>query len=308
MKKFDSEVAEQLSKAFESDEVRELFATTEKAAPEDTGTFKVVITTENLDRYEEVVRLDGWDLSHYLNNPVVLWGHDHNRPIGVATNVYIEDGKMIAEGKFAPHPFAQEIRQMYDAGIVRATSVGFIERDREGNVITKAELLEFSFVSVPANPHALSLALQHELNINELVTKGIFHIRTTETSETEETPAEDDSEASEETSEDEPEEPETIPEKSEDEQTEPSEAEKAMAEITAAAVIRQLEEQGLINKADDGALEDTQEGDPERTDDEPEGEEDDDAVKEFNLKRDIQKLDTTLGDVLAELRQKHARR
>src|SRR5215217_2319705 len=99
-------------------------------AAKDSGTFEVVITTENLDRYQEVIKLDGWDLEHYRNNPVVLWGHNHYElPIGVATDIRIEGGKMIAKGKFSPHPFAQTIRSLYDASVMRATSVGFIEKE-----------------------------------------------------------------------------------------------------------------------------------------------------------------------------------
>jgi hypothetical protein len=92
--------------------------------------------------------------------------------------------KMIAKGKFAPTAKAQEIRQLYDAGIIKATSVGFIEKEREGNLITKAELLEFSFVSVPANPYALALAMAKEFSVNELVTKGILFVEKAEEEET----------------------------------------------------------------------------------------------------------------------------
>lgn len=164
-----------------SEEVKEAIAATEKAADADAGTFEVVITTENLDRYSEVIKLDGWDLAHYRANPIVLWGHDHKQlPIGVATSVDIIDGKMVAKGKFAPHPVAQQIRQLYDLGIVRATSVGFIEKEREGNLITKAELLEFSFVSVPANPYALSTLVKSGVSINEMVTKGFVFVKEAE--------------------------------------------------------------------------------------------------------------------------------
>ena len=78
--------------------------------PISTGTFEVVITTENVDRYQEVIKLDGWELEHYKNNPVVLWGHDHKQlPIGFATDIEVKDGKMIAKGKFAAHDFAQTV-------------------------------------------------------------------------------------------------------------------------------------------------------------------------------------------------------
>lgn len=181
MKNLGAELAEQIVKHFETDEVRSFLESVKAAPATETGTFKVVITTEHLDRYQEVIKLDGWELEHYRNNPVVLWGHDHNQPIGMATSIEIINGQMIAEGKFAPTEKAQEIRKLYDFGIIKATSVGFIEKEREGNLITRAELLEFSFVSVPANPHALTLAIERGLEINELVTKGLMFVEKDET-------------------------------------------------------------------------------------------------------------------------------
>lgn len=193
LKRISEELATTLKTWASSTEVREVIEKTKKASPEDTGTFEVVITTENLDRYQEVIKLDGWETELYMMNPVVLWGHDHDQLIGITTSLEKRDGKLIAKGKFAPTEFAQEKRRLYDLGFLRATSVGFIEKEREGNLITKAELLEFSFVSVPANPYALSLALEKGLSINELVTKGIFTIKTVDTPPEEETAVTDDS-------------------------------------------------------------------------------------------------------------------
>lgn len=188
MKRITTELAEEIRKWFESAEVREVLSATEKAQDADTGTFEVVITTENLDRYQEVISLSGWELDHYRNNPVVLWGHDHNHLIGMATSIEIVDGKMVAKGKFAPTEEGQEKRKLYEQGFLRATSVGFIEKEREGNLITKSELLEFSFVSVPANPYALSLALKEGRSIDELVTRGIMFVEKDAEPEPEPTP------------------------------------------------------------------------------------------------------------------------
>lgn len=178
LKKLTSDVEAELRTWLQEPDTRAAIAEARNAPEDQSGTFEVVITTENVDRYQEVIKLDGWELEHYRNNPVVLWGHDHHQlPIGVATSVEIIDGKMIAKGKFAPHEFAQTIRQLYDMGMMRATSVGFIEKEREGNLITKAELLEFSFVSVPANPYALSLMVKNSVSVNDMVTKGILSVR-----------------------------------------------------------------------------------------------------------------------------------
>jgi hypothetical protein len=139
-----------------------------KKAEKDNGTFDVIISTEDVDRAGEIVRQDGWDLTNYKNNPIVLWGHDYySLPIGVCTETYITESHGVkalgAKGVFFPaevNPLAQQVRRMYDYGIKMGigagctTSVGFIPKDFDGdnrNIITKAELLEFSFVPVPAN-------------------------------------------------------------------------------------------------------------------------------------------------------------
>jgi hypothetical protein len=84
----------------------------------------------------------------------------------------------VAKGRFAPadaNPFAQQVRKLYDLKILRTTSVGFIVKETEGNRITKSELLEFSFVPVPANPYALSMRQVSEMAIDTamLCAKGI---------------------------------------------------------------------------------------------------------------------------------------
>jgi hypothetical protein len=183
VKKVSTEAAAAFSKWLEAPETKAALEAT-RSAGDDSGSFEVVITTENVDRYGEVIKLDGWELENYMNNPVVLLSHDSSQPpIGIATGVVSRDGKMIATGKFAPasaNPVAQQIRQLYDLGIMRATSVGFIEKEREGNLITKAELLEFSFVSIPANPFALSTMVKSGISIDGLVTKGLIQFRETE--------------------------------------------------------------------------------------------------------------------------------
>lgn len=52
----------------------------------------------------------------------------------------------------------QQIRKLYEGGFINAVSVGFkvIKRNPDNRyIIEEAELLEFSFVTVPANPEAL---------------------------------------------------------------------------------------------------------------------------------------------------------
>jgi len=275
MKNFSLEESTTIKGWFETKELKEAIGAISKALETDTGTFEVVISTENLDRYNEVIKLDGWELDHYMNNPVVLWSHDHTKLIGMATSVFTMDGKLVAKGKFAPNALGQETRRLYESGFLKATSVGFIPKDQEGSIITKAELLEFSFVSVPANPYALSLAMEKELDINELVTKGFMNIKEAEPVLNEE-----------EQDEEEDQEPE-IP-------NEPEEKKFSTKAIT--SITEQLK--GIIT-----ALE-ALETEPEREEEAVVAPEDEKAFADFKQKKVVQEAATIIGAVLAEWRQK----
>lgn len=287
LKNYGAKLAEDIAARFQSEELKQLVTQTKAASDGDTGTFEVVITTENLDRYNEVIKLDGWQLANYLNNPIVLWMHDHTQPIGVATSLAIKDGKMVAQGKFAPNAMGQQVRQLYDAGIIKATSVGFIELEREGNLITKAELLEFSFVSVPANPYALSLAMERGLSVNELVTKGMMVI---EKEAQHEDPANGD-----EQEEDEEVQPEVA---NDDDPVEPES--RAFGTKQLSPVIDSLKAAVVALEAL-GTKSEESEGDEDEPEANPEQER---SFAEFTAtRRAVQGVATAVGDVLAEMRQ-----
>ena len=185
-KKFSEELAAQAMVALTKITNLEKFVADTKAADEeDTGTFEVIASTAAVDRHGEIVSQDGWDIENYLKNPIILWGHDYwSLPIGIATGVKVENDQLIITGKFASaeaNPFAQQVRRLYDEKIVRATSVGFINRkyeydeDQDQVTLVENELLELSFVPVPANPEAVSLRQLKELGLNTdmLAMKGL---------------------------------------------------------------------------------------------------------------------------------------
>lgn len=175
-KKLSEEIKSALVEHLQSKEVQEFIEKTKAA--NDSGTFEVIVSTADIDRQGESIDQGGWNFGLYKQNPIVLWAHDYSMlPIGVTESIETIDGKTVAKGKFAPeeaNPFAQQVRRLYDLKIVRATSVGFIAKQMEGNKITEAELLEFSFVPVPANPYALSLMKTNNLDVQEFMTKGLL--------------------------------------------------------------------------------------------------------------------------------------
>lgn len=130
--------------------------------------FAFTLSTADIDRANDVVMQDGWRLDAYRRNPVVLWAHDNVLPpIGRATAIAVEDGRLRATAEFAKREenrMADEIFRLLKAGYLNAVSVGFQpikwqwaeDEDRAGGIdFVEQELVEFSVVSVPANPHAL---------------------------------------------------------------------------------------------------------------------------------------------------------
>lgn len=134
------------------------------------------ISTPTVDRSNDSVSLDGWDLTAFRLNPVVLWAHDQfSLPIGRCTEIGADGGVLKARVRFVSEdmpvvgPFAAACRRMALEGFISATSVGFrpIEyavtddpaRGGDGWFpgidFKRHELVEFSLVTVPANAEAL---------------------------------------------------------------------------------------------------------------------------------------------------------
>lgn len=168
------------SRAFELRKLREMksvgeqfalrrdFATVVKAAEDDERALDFTISTEAVDRYGDTVAVDGWQLENFRKNPVVLWMHNNMRlPVAKASSIRVEDGKLKARATFTPaglEPFNDQVLALLKGGFLSATSVGFLPLKynfvddpsrRFGIDFLEQELLEFSIVTVPANPEAL---------------------------------------------------------------------------------------------------------------------------------------------------------
>jgi HK97 family phage prohead protease/HK97 family phage major capsid protein len=126
-----------------------------------------VLSDETPDRLQDIILADGWDIGNFQKNPIALFNHNSNAPIGKWTNVRVVDKQLRGHLELAPAGTSDridEIRKLIDAGILRAVSVGFRPKgskprpESDGMYFTKAELIETSLVSVPANPNALAVA------------------------------------------------------------------------------------------------------------------------------------------------------
>ena len=135
----------------------------EKIEDSEDYSFKVVMTHESPDRDNETVKVSGMDATSFLKNPVTIINHDYKveKIVGKIVKLYVEGDKIIAEGIFAKWvEMAEVCRSLYNQGCLKTVSMGFIVKERDPkdrSIITKWELLELSFVPVPANAGALSL-------------------------------------------------------------------------------------------------------------------------------------------------------
>lgn len=134
-----------------------------KIKEKDAEVFTAVASSEVEDRQGEVVIQSGWDLKNFKKNPILLYMHDHTKPIGKATRVWTDkvNNKLMFKGFISEA--TEELRgykQLMADGILNSFSVGFRPLEMDGNEITKSELFEISLVSVPANPEARLLAVK----------------------------------------------------------------------------------------------------------------------------------------------------
>lgn len=133
-------------------------------ATDNTG-MEFVLSDATPDRYGDTITASGWVLDNFRKNPIALFNHDPNFPIGRWENLRSGDA-LRGHLQMAPagtSPRIDEIRRLIDAGILKAVSVGFrpIESKplaKGGLNYTSQELVETSLVSVPANPNALAVA------------------------------------------------------------------------------------------------------------------------------------------------------
>lgn len=133
-----------------------------KAEETEDNKFKVVASVESADRVGETILASAWDIKNYMKNPIILSNHWYKieNIVGKATNVTVKDKSLIIEWLFASSPQWQLAKQLYNEWVLKTVSVWFMIRGRDENdnsIITKAELLELSFVPVPCHPDALSL-------------------------------------------------------------------------------------------------------------------------------------------------------
>lgn len=142
-----------------------------------------VISTEAVDTYNTVFKVDGWDFERYSRTPVVsynhsTWSSDPDMIIGTS-EIRVEGSNVIAlltlEGG---NPVADKVWRKIQNGSLNMASVGAnvlewrygdFDKGENPDVIyfIRQELLEWSVVPVGSNPDALKRSVE---NLEEIRT------------------------------------------------------------------------------------------------------------------------------------------
>lgn len=120
--------------------------------------------TIDKDRTGDIVLPDAWvkGIDNFRRNPILLYQHDHNKPIGRVKNITVDKKGIFVEATVSTAAETQHgVKTLIEDGVLKSFSVGFkikdadYDRSSDAFTIKDVELLEISVVSVPANQNSL---------------------------------------------------------------------------------------------------------------------------------------------------------
>jgi HK97 family phage prohead protease/HK97 family phage major capsid protein len=162
----------------------------------DTKTLKIAgyANTADKDRTGDIVLPDAWTkgVENFRRNPILLYQHDHSKPIGKIHNITVDKKGIFVEASVSDAAEKQlGIKTLIREGVLKSFSVGFRVKDADYDkrsdtfMIKDLELLEISVVSVPANQNSLfsvRKSFEDDGSYNDF--KGQFVIQDVETTTT----------------------------------------------------------------------------------------------------------------------------
>jgi HK97 family phage prohead protease/HK97 family phage major capsid protein len=120
--------------------------------------------TSDKDRSGDIVVPDAWakGIENFRRNPILLFQHDHGKPIGKVNSVTVDKKGIFVEASVSEAAEKQHgVKTLISDGVLKSFSVGFRVKDADYDkrtdtfFIKDVELLEISVVSVPANQNSL---------------------------------------------------------------------------------------------------------------------------------------------------------
>ena len=148
-----------------SDKIFHWSSTFKSLGEDDDGSVNIkgYASTNASDRSGDIINHDAWTknggLENFKGNPIILFNHDYNKPIGRATSLEVNDKGLELGARISKS--AGEVKDLIKDGVLGAFSVGFRVKDADylketdGYMIKDAELFEVSVVSVPCNQTAM---------------------------------------------------------------------------------------------------------------------------------------------------------
>ena len=133
-----------------------------KSQVDDDGSIMIrgMASTTDFDRVGDSISAEAWTkggLSNFEKNPIILFNHNYDKPIGRATGLKAGPNGLELQAKISKYA---ECADLVKDGVLGAFSVGFkvkdadYEKETDGLRIKDAELFEVSVVSVPCNQAA----------------------------------------------------------------------------------------------------------------------------------------------------------
>ena len=134
------------------------------------------------DRSGDVVTAEAWakGVENFRRNPVMLYQHKHDAPIGRIDKIQVDKKGIFVEGSVSDAAEKLHgVQTLIKDGALKSFSVGFRVKDGKYNreddsmTITDVELLEISVVSVPCNQDSLfsiRKSFDNEQDYREFVT------------------------------------------------------------------------------------------------------------------------------------------
>lgn len=140
--------------------------TVEKRAPKKKKGLVIAgyANTTDKDRAGDIITANAWakGVDYYRKNPVLLYQHDHNKPIGRVQKISVDRKGIFVEAYVSDAAEKLHgVQTLINDGALKSFSVGFrvkdgrYDRNTDTTQITDVELHEISVVSVPCNQESL---------------------------------------------------------------------------------------------------------------------------------------------------------
>jgi len=156
-----------------------------ESIPEEVGYVIGKVSTIDIDSDGDVVLSEGIDFKRYEKNPIILFNHSLNHPIGYTEKISVSSSGVVSKIKFSSEEDSQKYYQLVKDKVLRCFSIGFIPLEvlmkgtsafneqvkvlmknfpdkfnaktvaNIDRIVTKSLLIETSLVSVPSNEDAL---------------------------------------------------------------------------------------------------------------------------------------------------------